>query len=56
MPLNDLIPECVKYLQSIGSSSTKVSDIIDNKDTVVYKAIGEGIFRLYNLKLLLACL
>ena len=42
-PLDELDPDCVKYLQSIGSRSTKVSEIIDNKDPIVYKAIEDGI-------------
>lgn len=41
-PLDDLTEDCIKYLTSIGSTSKKVSEIIDNKDSFVYKAIEDG--------------
>jgi hypothetical protein len=44
MPLDTLTSDCVKYLKSIGSKSTKVSDILDKKDEIVYKAIENGNF------------
>lgn len=46
-PLDDLTPECIQYLTSIGSSSKKVSQIIDHKDAKVYQAIEEG-FKQFN--------
>jgi long-chain-fatty-acid--CoA ligase ACSBG len=43
--LDDLEDDCVAFLQSIGSNSTKASQIIDNQDKIVYdyieKSLGE---------------
>lgn len=44
-PLDELTEECIKYLSTIGSTSKRVSDIVDNKDSFVYKAIESGIKR-----------
>ena len=41
-PLDDLTSDCIEWLQSIGSNSTQVSHIIDNKDKLVYKEIENG--------------
>jgi long-chain-fatty-acid--CoA ligase ACSBG len=41
-PLDDLTSDCISWLQSIGSNSTKTSDIIDHKDEIVYKEIENG--------------
>ena len=41
-PLDDLTETCVNWIKSIGSKSTKVSDIINNKDSLVYKEIDKG--------------
>jgi long-chain-fatty-acid--CoA ligase ACSBG len=41
-PLDTLTPDCVKYLKSLKSNSTKVSEIINNNDPIVYKAIEDG--------------
>ena len=40
--MDDLTDECIEWLRSIGSESTKVSDIIDHKDSIVYKEIENG--------------
>lgn len=42
LPMDDLTDECAKYLLTIGSTSKKVSHIIDHKDSFVYKAIEDG--------------
>ena len=41
-PLDDLTESCVNWIKSIGSKSTKISDIIKNKDPLVYKEIEDG--------------
>lgn len=43
-PLDDLTNDCIAFLQSIGSKSTKVSDIVNHKDKIVYKEIENGLF------------
>ena len=40
--MDNLNSDCIKYLNSIGSNSTKVSDIVNKKDPIVYKAIENG--------------
>lgn len=45
LPTDDLTDECAKYLLTIGSTSKKVSHIIDHKDSFVYKAIEDAIKR-----------
>ncbi|RNA00070.1 long-chain-fatty-acid-- ligase ACSBG2 [Brachionus plicatilis] len=42
-PLDELNTECINYLESINSTSKNITDIIDNKDPIVYKAIEEGL-------------
>lgn len=42
-PTDDLTEECITYLRSLGSTSKQVSDIVDNKDSIAYKAIDEGL-------------
>ena len=41
-PLDELTDECIKYLNEIGSNSTKVSQIVNNQDPKVYTAIEKG--------------
>ena len=41
-PLDELTDVCISYLKTIGSNATKVSQICDNKDPLVYKAIENG--------------
>ena len=42
-PTDDLMPAAIDWCKAQGSESTKVSQILDNKDTVVLKAIQAGI-------------
>ncbi len=42
MPLDSLTHGCIEALRSIGSNSTKVSEIVARKDLLVYKKIEEG--------------
>ena len=42
LSLDELTPACIDALKSIGSNSTRISDIIDNKDPLVYKKIENG--------------
>uniref|UniRef100_A0A0B8RRA7 Long-chain-fatty-acid--CoA ligase ACSBG2 n=1 Tax=Philothamnus irregularis TaxID=1899461 RepID=A0A0B8RRA7_9SAUR len=42
---DELTPEAVEFCQKLGSKSTKVSDIVGNKDVVVYTAIQKGIMK-----------
>jgi len=44
-PLDQLTDDCVQFLTSIGSSSTKVSEVANNKDKLVYQEIEQGIKR-----------
>lgn len=41
-PLNELTDECIKWLASIGSKAKSISEIIETKDSKVYKAIEDG--------------
>ncbi|XP_023943345.1 very long-chain-fatty-acid--CoA ligase bubblegum isoform X1 [Bicyclus anynana] len=43
--LDELEPETCKWVASLGSKATKISEIVNTKDPVVYKAIEEGIAR-----------
>ena len=43
VPLDDLTPEAVTLISVLGSSATKVSQIIDNQDRAVFTAIQDGI-------------
>ena len=45
LPLDDLLPECLDYLKSLGSTSTKLSEILSSKDSIVYGAIETAIHR-----------
>jgi long-chain-fatty-acid--CoA ligase ACSBG len=45
-PTDDLMPECIEYLKPLGSKSTKLSEVLANRDEVVYKAIEQGIKRI----------
>ncbi|XP_070788026.1 long-chain-fatty-acid--CoA ligase ACSBG2 [Pituophis catenifer annectens] len=42
---DELTPEAVEFCQKLGSKSTKVSDIVGNKDVLVYTAIQKGIMK-----------
>nr|XP_022331343.1 long-chain-fatty-acid--CoA ligase ACSBG2-like isoform X2 [Crassostrea virginica] len=42
-PTDNLTPLTVDWVKAQGSTSTKVSDILDNKDALVLKAIQQGI-------------
>jgi long-chain-fatty-acid--CoA ligase ACSBG len=41
-PLDELTETCIEYLKRIGSNATRVSQVINSKDPVVYKAIDNG--------------
>ena len=43
LPGNELTSECVDYLKSFGSKSTKLSDILNGSDKIVYDLIEKGI-------------
>ncbi|KAL0901508.1 hypothetical protein ABMA27_006744 [Loxostege sticticalis] len=43
--LDELEPETLKWVQSLGSSATTLSQIANTKDPLVHKAIEEGIGR-----------
>ncbi len=43
-PTDDLTPECIEYLASLGSKSTKLSEILTKHDDIVYNEIKSGIF------------
>jgi long-chain-fatty-acid--CoA ligase ACSBG len=45
-PTDDLMPECIEYLKSLGSKSTKLSEVLATRDEVIYKAIEQGIKRI----------
>jgi hypothetical protein len=50
-PLDELMDDCIEYLKSIGSNSTRVSQIIENQDLKVYEAIEKGsIFNCFFLR------
>ena len=42
MPLDTLTPNCIEFLKSKGSKATKVSEIVANRDPLVYKEIENG--------------
>jgi len=42
VPLDELTHGCIEALKAIGSNSTRVSEIVDNKDSAVYKKIDAG--------------
>ncbi len=41
--LDDLTDECINSLNKIGSTATKVSEILSNKNDPVYEAIDSGL-------------
>jgi hypothetical protein len=49
-PLDDLTDDCIKYLTSIGSSSKRVSQIVDAKEEIVHNTIFKGILVFIKLK------
>ncbi|KAM3927487.1 long-chain-fatty-acid--CoA ligase ACSBG1 [Leptodactylus fuscus] len=42
-PLDKLTPEAIHFCHEVGSKATTVSEIVEQKDKAVYKAIQEGI-------------
>ena len=44
-PEDDISPNAVKLIAALGSSCTKVSEIIQQKDEKVFKAIQAGLDR-----------
>ncbi|KAL7993078.1 hypothetical protein Chor_017334 [Crotalus horridus] len=45
MSEDELTPESIEFCQKLGSKSTKVSDIVGNKDVAVYTAIQKGVMK-----------
>lgn len=43
-PIDDLAVDCVDFVKKLGSNSNKVTDIIEKKDQLVYKAIEAGFY------------
>ena len=44
-PLDELTPAAIEALTEIGCECTKVSEVLETKNTSVYEAIEEGIKR-----------
>lgn len=44
-PTDELTPEALSFCQQHGVTTTKVSEIIANKEPAIYKAIQEGVER-----------
>ena len=44
-PLDTLSPVCIQHLEDIGSDCTKVSEVVETKDKVIFDAIEEGLAR-----------
>ena len=44
-PLNDLTPEAVAWCRSVGCQASTLSDILNNNDETMMKAIQEGMDR-----------
>uniref|UniRef100_A0A4W3IGX2 long-chain-fatty-acid--CoA ligase n=2 Tax=Callorhinchus milii TaxID=7868 RepID=A0A4W3IGX2_CALMI len=44
-PLDALSPEAIAFCKQLGSHATKVSQIVNNKNSTIYKAIEQGIDR-----------
>jgi hypothetical protein len=42
-PLDELADDCIEFLKLKGSKSTKVSECIGHKDSIVYKLIENGL-------------
>ena len=40
---DDLTEEAIELISALGSSATKVSQVIDNQDRAVFSAIQEGL-------------
>ena len=49
-PLDDLTPEAITWCKDVGCQATKLSDILNNNDEKVMKAIQDGITRWWNYK------
>ena len=43
-PIDDLTDDCINFIKTHGSNSKRVSDIINNKDKIVYDLIEKGLF------------
>ena len=41
-PSDHLKENCIEYLKSVGSNSTRISEIINTKDPFVYNTIEKG--------------
>ncbi|XP_069482860.1 long-chain-fatty-acid--CoA ligase ACSBG2-like isoform X2 [Ambystoma mexicanum] len=44
-PQDDLTPEAIQFCQQLGSSATRVSEVVRSKDPAIYKAIEKGMQR-----------
>ncbi|KAJ1212740.1 hypothetical protein NDU88_000388 [Pleurodeles waltl] len=44
-PGDDLTPDAIQFCQQLGSSATRVSEVVRYKDPAIYKAIQEGLDR-----------
>lgn len=44
-PQDDLTPEAIQLCQQLGSSATRVSEVVSSKDPVIYDAINKGMER-----------
>ena len=42
-PTDSLDPEAIALVSALGSTATKVSEVIDSEDAVVFKAIQTGL-------------
>jgi len=42
-PLDDLLPDCVNWLKAKGSNATKISEIIETKDKVLFDAMENAL-------------
>lgn len=43
VPSDDLDPAAMKLISALGSSATKVSQVVETQDKAVYAAIQQGI-------------
>jgi hypothetical protein len=50
-PTDALTEPCLKFIHNLGSKSTKISEIIKNNDTIVHKAIEDGNYVVYYIKI-----
>jgi hypothetical protein len=46
-PLDELTDELLEFIRTLGSTSTKVSDIIKNQMHPIYEVIDKGMFKFY---------